>query len=407
MREEMQNDSPETPPRAEGAGQEASEQTAQPLPPKPAEAASPAESQEKDNRSSPERVLAIVLGSIAGLLVLLVLAAGAFLLYSGRLHGSMFAERSSEGMRQLREQQAAEASPSPTPILPDLDADWIDSEGRAYRHRENVVTVLLMGVDYMWKSWHWYPGTSSNSGNADLLALAVLDLDTNELELLYIPRDTMADVMVVDTQGNYEDTIYTNISTAHSYGDGAELSCELTVHAVSNLLCGARIDRYAAVNTDAVNVINNLLGGVEITLDQDYTEIDWSLREGSTVRLSNWMRQRMISYRDKRDIDGAYKRGLRDLKILRAMADQLVKMLKDDPSVLLRMVQALDGYLSTNLSTDEISFLAQRVMKIAPDGYSMASLEGENRAGEKYVEFYPDEQWLHDYAARTLYVPAA
>ncbi len=366
-----------------------------------------AAAEDKQKTGSPERTLAIVLASIAGLLVLLVLAAGGFLLYSRSLHGNMFAERSSEGMRMLREQQAAAVTPepSPTPILADLDADWIDSEGRAWRYKDNVVTVLLMGVDYMWKSYHWKSGTTFNGGNADVLALAVLDLNEESLHVLYIPRDTMTDVLAVDPEGNYEDTIYTNISAAHSYGDGGELSCELTAQAVSNLLCGVHIDRYAAVNTDAVNVINNQLGGVEITLDKDYTEIYHSLTEGSTVRLDNWLLQRMISYRDKREIDGAYDRGLRDLKILRAMFDQFKDMAKEDPGLTLKMVKSLDGYLHTNLTLDEISFLAQRVLKIPLGDKPVVSLKGENRSGEQYVEFYPDEQWLHDYVAETFFVP--
>ena len=372
------------------------------------EAVQPAAAEEKQKKSSPERTLAIVLASIAGLLVLLVLAAGGFLLYSRSLHGSMFSERSSEGMRQLREQQAAVATadPSPTPILAQLDADWIDNEGRAWRYKDNVVTVLLMGVDYMWKSYHWKSGTTFNGGNADVLALAVLDLDKESLHVLYIPRDTMCDVMAVDQDGNYEDTIYTNISTAHSYGDGGELSCELTAQAVSNLLYGVHIDRYAAVNTDAINVINSQLGGVEITLDKDYTEIYHSLTEGSTVRLDNWLLQRMISFRDKREIDGAYDRGLRDLKILRAMFDQFKDMAKEDPGLTLKMVKALEGYLSTNLTLDEISFLIQRVLRMPLGDGLVVSLKGENRAGEQYVEFYPDEQWLHDYVAETFFVPA-
>lgn len=365
----------------------------------------------RKKRASRERTVAIVLGSLAALLVLAAVGAWGFLRYSSKLHEGMFADRSSQEMQQIRQQKQQKAEtaaaedpgqpePEPTPNL--LDADWIDAEGRAYRYREDVLTVLVMGVDYMKDSVNWERGTT-NGGNADILALAILDSTENKLSILYIPRDTMTDVLALDSEGNYKDTLFTNISEAHSYGDGGALSCELTVDAVSNLCFGIPINRYVALDYNSLPVINEALGGLEITFDRDYTEINYAFREGETVRLTNEQFKRLISYRDHSEVDGAYKRGMRDLNmILRAMFRQMKALVKVDPGSALRIYNQLEPYITTNLSVDEVSFLAQQMTKVSFGDGSVVNMPGSTLAGEKYAEFYPDEQWLHDFIAAAV-----
>lgn len=365
----------------------------------------PAKRKKRKKKTSPEKILAIVLASLAGLLVMAALAAGAFLKYTGSLHGDMFAARETEQMQRVRVQAAAVATPTPTPALEQVDADWIDSEGRAWKRNNNVLTVLLMGVDYMNKSYHWDNG-QENGGNADILALLILNLDTNSAKVLYIPRDTMADVLALDAEGNFESMLYTNIGTAHSFGDGQALSCELTEHAVSNLLCGVGIDRYVSVDYDAISKVNELLGGVEFTLDADYTSIDWSWTKGTTVRLENWQLRKLLQYRDKKELEGASLRGQRDMKIMRAMFEQFKAEFRKDPSVTLRMYNALEQYLVTDMSIDEISFLAQTMVGVQLDSDCIVTLPGVHQAGEKYVEYYPDQTWIQDFAAEMFFVPA-
>ena len=133
----------------------------------------------------------------------------------------MFAARSGKMTESAQPVQTAAALETEKPI----DADWIDEEGNAYNYRDDMISVLLMDVDYMSEKSNWKNGMISNGGNSDMLALVILNTTTFEFSILYIPRDTMADVLATDEAGNYIDTVYTNISTAHSYGDGKEVSC--------------------------------------------------------------------------------------------------------------------------------------------------------------------------------------
>lgn len=212
-----------------------------------------------------------------------------------------------------------------------IDADWIDEQGNAYNYRDDVISILFMGIDYMGDEKNWFYATESNGGNADVIGLVILDTRTFDFSMLYIPRDTMADVIAMDANGQYLDTVYTNISTAHSYGDGKDLSCRLTTDAVSRLLYGAPVSRYVALDYDALYTLNDLIGGLTITFDDDYTEIHSTFTKGSTVTLNRWYMDKFITYRSETDLEGAYKRGMRSMAVMKALFNQCKDEIVADP----------------------------------------------------------------------------
>lgn len=359
------------------------------------EGKTPEENQSEKESCFREKTVALILAGLAAFLVIAAAAGFFFLRYSGELRRGMFQGGDSQKIQQVKKQ-------CKDPDLQDeelKDVDWIDSEGNMYQYRDDVVTVLLMGIDYNADPSHWSDDVKSNGGNADVLALAILDTAANELCILNIPRDTMARVLAVDAEGNYKDTLFTNITTAHSYGDGGTLSCELTVEAVSNLLYGIPINRYAAISYSALATLNQAIGGLEITLERDYTNINAAFTEGATVRLTDYQLKRMVVYRDHSELEGAYERGLRDMSVLKALFEQCKEMVKEDPGVVFALYNKLEDYITTDLRLDEISYLAQQTVKNDFSAERVIAMQGEAVAGERYVEFYPDEQWLHDFVA--------
>lgn len=45
------------------------------------------------------------------------------------------------------------------------------------------------------------------------------------------------------------------------------------------------IDGYAMVNVGAVSVVNDMVGGVTVTIEDDFSEVDPTLKMGETVTL--------------------------------------------------------------------------------------------------------------------------
>lgn len=344
---------------------------------------------------NPWKITAIVLSSLAGILVLAALVVGFLFWYSNSPRSGMFSSR--DGAVPLPTDAVKQEVPS--------DADWIDEEGNAYNYRDDVISILLMGVDYMGDEANWDEDTISNGGNADVLALVVLDTKTFDFDILYIPRDTITDVIALDADGNYIDTIRTNICTSHSYGDGEKLSCQLTADAVSRLLMGAPVNRYAALNSDAILALNELVGGVKITFDSDCTELHSSFYEGNTVRLNNLYFSMLVTYRDLDVTDSAYTRGMRIMNILKALFDQLKEKIMENPAVALEIFSSLSEHITTDLDLSEITFLARNVGKMDFSMDSVVRLQGETILGEEYAEFHADPAWIHDFVVEHFCVP--
>ncbi len=358
-----------------------------------------------EKKTKKAKTIAIVFSILAAVLVLIAAGIAIFIWYSGSVRGGMFASRTSisANIPQPEASDPTEAAETSAPI----SADWIDENGVAYNYRDDIISILLMGIDYMNDERNWYYETVSNGGNADVMALVILNTKTFDFSILYIPRDTMADVIAMDAEGNYIDTLRTNISTAHSYGDGKELSCRLTAEAVSQLLYGIPVNRYVSLDYDALYALTSIIGGLKITFPEDYTFFNSSYTAGNTVTMSDLQLRTFMTYRSITDIEGAYNRGVRNMIVLKAMFDQCKDAIAADPTVALDFMSQLSSYLTTDLDLSEITFLARNIGKMNFTSDTIIRLPGESVMGEKYAEFLPDEQWLHDFVVDTFCVPAA
>ena len=359
-----------------------------------------------EKKTKRAKTAAIVFSVLAALLVLIAVGIAVFLWYSGSVRGSMFASRASISATAPKPESSDIPEGAAAETSAPIAADWIDENGVAYNYRDDMISILLMGIDYMNDESHWYYKTVSNGGNADVMALVILNTKTFDFSILYIPRDTMADVIATDADGNYIDTVYTNISTAHSYGDGEALSCQLTADAVSRLLYGVPVNRYIALDYDALYTLNTIIGGLTITFSEDYTNINSAYTKGSTVTMNSRQMGQFITYRNISNVSGAYDRGIRNMAVLKALFEQCKDEIAADPTIALDFLSQLSSYLTTDLDLSEITFLARNIGKMNFTSDTIIKLPGETVMGEKYAEFHPDEQWLHDFVADTFCVPA-
>lgn len=156
--------------------------------------------------------------------------------------------------------------------------------GVTYRQRRDVTTVLLMGIDTT--ASKQATAGYRNGGQADFLRLIVIDDTNKQISQIQIDRDTMTPITVLGIMGNKSGVRTAQISLSHGFGDGLVQSCELTAEAVSNLFFGIPIDYYVAMNLDGIPVMNDLLGGITVTLEDDFTALDPAMTKGSTLTLS-------------------------------------------------------------------------------------------------------------------------
>ena len=272
--------------------------------------------------------------------------------------------------------------------------------GKEYVPKKNIETYLFIGVDSLDKVHKVteYDGT----GQCDFLTLLVRDLNDGTFRTLSIDRNTMADVKSLDYDNSYLDTSRIQLSFAHANGDGLEASCENTVDAVSGLLGGQKIDAYAAVNMGAISIINNLAGGVTVTIEDDFSKVDPSLKIGETLTLTD--EQAVHFVHDRFDVGDETNecRMRRQSMYMTDLKKKLRAKCSEDNSYPVKIYESLGDYMVTSLTSSKFSKIAMLVLNEKDQGE--LHIEGTNSIDELgFVAFEPDDFSLNEVIATLFY----
>lgn len=196
-----------------------------------------------------------------------------------------------------------------------------------YVRKNGITTALLIGVDRADDSRR---KGYRDGGQADFLLLTVIDDNERTVRLLHIDRDTLANITILGVLGQEVGTRYTQICLSHGFGATEEQNCSYTVKAVSNLLEGEQIDLYLSCDMDSIADINDLIGGVSVTLTEDFTSRDPAMIKGATVTLEGKQAEYFVRSRysiadgtnEKRmERQRVYLNAAKDAIIVRAKAD--------------------------------------------------------------------------------------
>lgn len=280
------------------------------------------------------------------------------------------------------------------------DEEILRYGGNSYVLKDNVETFLIMGLDK-------YDGEIENNSynndqQADFLMLVVFDKDAKTYSTLHINRDTIATIDVLGLGGKKVGTVQKQIALAHTYGDGGAISNNNAVKAVSTLLGGIRINHYAAFTLDAVAVINDLVGGVEVEVLDDFTGVDDTLIKGETVLLEG---ERALTYvRTRRGLEDSTNstRMIRQRQYLDALREALEKKLESDSELAAEAALAMSDYMTSDCSASRLQDMGRRMGEY--DFVEVKQIEGESKVGEKHIEFYPDEASLKETVIDLFYV---
>lgn len=264
-------------------------------------------------------------------------------------------------------------------------------DGQKYPMKSHLQTVLLIGTDAMEAYEEVTEGFKPyyNYHQADFLTLVVLDTDNNTAEILQLNRDTMTDVPWLDVLGNYGGTEVKQLCLAYNYGDGGMKSCRNTVSAVSGLLFDAPIDHYIQIPMTAVPALNDVVGGVPVTIEEDLTAIDPAFTEGAAIWLDGGQAKKFVRARMGLENDTNLARMKRQRQYLASFQKRAREAFNSDSEFMVKLLEKLSEFLQSDLTAQQLSDLVTRLDKseISPIRYA----EGELKTGEWYYEFYPEE----------------
>lgn len=269
--------------------------------------------------------------------------------------------------------------------------DRVESGGQTYRRNTYVKAVLCIGVDRRGDmKERTVPGSG---GQADGIFLAAWDTARNTIRFLAIPRDTITRITLTDLSGNVLGKDEQHIALAYGYGDGREQSCRYLSEAVSELLGGLKMDGYAAMNITAISMLNDLVGGVEVTVD------------GTQRVLMGEQAEAFVRYRNIGVPQSALERTERQKQYIEGFSLAFREKVGGSDSFVPDVMDQLSPYVITNLGKDQCldMSLAFSSGENALGPQDLQTLPGTAVETDLYDEYHPDREAAQEMVLNLFY----
>ena len=288
----------------------------------------------------------------------------------------------------------------PSFVVEEGESKTIFRDDVAYFPRQDMTVVMVLGID------QYGPveasGSYNNRGAADVVMLLAFDEKNQVINVLHLNRDSMVEMPVLGLGGREAGTYYGQLALSHTYGQGLEDSCENTRKTVSDLLYGLQIDHYVALNMDAITLLNDAVGGVTVTVTEDFSSVDPTITTGS-VTLTG--KQSLNFIRTRKDVGDQLNvsRMERQKEYINGFSAALREKQQGSSEFLMNVYAEIAPYMVTDCSVNTVNGMINRYSSYAIGEVVIPA--GQNVAGEEYMEFYLDEEALDETILRLFYAP--
>lgn len=279
---------------------------------------------------------------------------------------------------------------------------YTEYNGKKYQYNNRVTTLLYAGLDSFDELKQ--TATYGDKARADSIMLIVLDEVSKKMSVVAINRDTMTEVHRFSRKGDDLGVYVTHLGYAYTNGDGGEASCENLKTAVSTLFNNLPIDGYMVSNQTSIVMINDLVGGVTVTVPNDDLAAKYpELTTGNVVTLDESNVRAYVQQRDTTVDFSNEGRIERQKSFVLSFMDEFGTMVKEDASSVWDSLEACSDWMQTDITKNKYLSLADAFSNtnLTPDSYYI--LEGEDQLGELHDEFYYDEDALQELIIKLFY----
>ncbi len=341
-----------------------------------------------------KKLLVILSIVLAALIVLLMIAVGVFFILK------------ETGVSQLTGGEVNMTAPviENAGVSVDNSKNTITYNGTTYAYNDNMTSILCIGVDKR-DGLGLEDEMVGTGGQADALYLIALDTATGETDVIGISRDIYSDIGVYSTDGVYTGTEKAQLCLAFAYGDGKDTSCRNTVNAVKRLFYNLPINSYFALELGAIAELNDAVGGVTVTLVDNYLYHSMGLPPaGSTVTLYGDEARAFLQYREVSELNSSVDRMNRQLQYLEGFGKKAIEMTKQDLTTPVTLFNIVTDYSVTNLNASKISALGYTVVTSGAE-VEFKKVPGEVVHNGEYAEYVVDEQGMLELILDVYYEP--
>ena len=213
------------------------------------------------------------------------------------------------------------------------------------------------------------------------------------------PRDTMTEIQLYNIAGEYLGHTVDHITLQYAYGDGKHKSCKLACEAVEHLLYEVPILGYAALNTDSIPLLADVVDGVPLTIpDNSLVDKYPEFTRGAEVVITTETAEDFLRYRDTHQHQQALVRMDRQKVFINAFAEKLKALQKEDPHAVTDVYETLKPYMVTNMGNDVFLDLAT-----AKRESRIETIPGKGVNTELYDEYHVDEDALYELILEMFY----
>lgn len=282
------------------------------------------------------------------------------------------------------------------------DENTINYNGKKYILNENIVSIVVMGIDR--DDINENLGHGEN-GQADVIFVATIDTETKKACIIPISRETMVDVNLYTKEGKYAGTTREQLCLAYAYGNTTEQSSNNVLISVRRLLYNINISSYVTIEMAGVEKLTDLVGGVEITSLEDINSSSLTLSNGQKATLNGENAHTYISYRGD-DIEANARRMERQKQFLSALLNKTSNQVFNDYSKLVDLYTTMTPYFNSDVSFAQIAYLAQTCLSMNfGDSIEYKSIEGTLTEGEQWIEFEADKDSALQTIIDVFYIP--
>ena len=270
--------------------------------------------------------------------------------------------------------------------------DWIIYDEKVYEYCDNTLNFLLLGIDHGGELSKETDTSDWEVGQADTIFLVSLNQMDKTLSVIGIPRNAMINIEIYNEEKECIDTIYNQICLQYAYAGGGELGLEKMKESVSKLFGGLPIHGACAVSFDAVSVITDHLGGIEVVVPDDMTEYNKNYTIGSTQTLTGSNVVNYLRYREYYTLGSPTVRLARQKAFMKVAAGRVMGEIKSNPMFVKEVYEAVKPYMNTDITMDEAVYIATKALDCTLTDQSFYQLTGEDKA--KYID---DKDFYDDY----------
>lgn len=282
--------------------------------------------------------------------------------------------------------------------------ETVKYQGKEYDLNPSVESYLLIGLD---KYTDADSADSHESGiQADFIIVLVFDNESKQCTALQINRDTVTKVNMLSIGGSAVIASYDKqiaLSYAYVEDDNAKIRCGNTKDSVQYLLNGVKIDHYFAITMDGLVTLNDLVGGVDVLVLDDFSGIDDTMVKGETITLRGEQALRYVRARKGMEDSTNVARMERQKQYIRALYEKLELCLSEDETFPVTLLEKMSDHTVYDITEQKIQKLSERYSNYEFAG--IKTFDGESRVVDGFVEFHPDADSVWEIVLSLFYKP--